>query len=150
MTSNSVDRGVQGETAVLNRLVQKGFEVLLPWGGHRRYDIAYFVTIEHSTFDFFVHHESYLVRIQVKTGRLTPDGNGVDFNTANVQLKGGKPVRRDYVGDAEYFGVYCPELDKVYMVPVSQAPRSGHMILRLTQPKSAQKGGYHFAKDYEI
>lgn len=150
MTDNPSDRGVQGETAVLNRLVQRGFEVLLPWGGHRRYDIAYFVTIEHSTFGFFTHRESYLVRIQVKVGRLTSDGNGVDFNTTSVRSRGGKHIRQDYVGEAEYFGVYCPDLDKVYIVPVSEAPRSGHMTLRLTQPKSGQKNGYHFAKDYEL
>src|SRR5712692_5178255 len=80
MTRDNIHRGVQGETAVLNRLVQKGFEVLIPWGGHRRYDIAYFVSVEHRNFGFFVHRESYLVRIQVKIGRLTPDevGTGAD------------------------------------------------------------------------
>jgi hypothetical protein len=67
-----------------------------------------------------------------------------------VHPRGDKHFRRTYVGDAEYFGVYRPELDKVYMVPVSEAPRSGHRILRLTRPKTAQKGGYHFARDYEI
>jgi hypothetical protein len=150
MTSDIIERGVRGETAVLNRLVQKGFEVLIPWGGRKRYDIAYFVTDEHRNFGFFVHHESYLVRIQVKIGRLALDESGIDFNTTSVHPKGNKHFRRDYVGDAEYFGVYCPELDKVYMVPVSEAPRSGHMILRLTQPKTGQKGGYHFARDYEV
>jgi hypothetical protein len=150
MTRDYSDRGVQGETAVLNRLVQKGFEVLIPWGGHRRYDVAYFVTVEHRNFGFFVHRESYLVRIQVKMGRLAPDKSGIDFNTVSIHPRSGKHYRRDYVGDAEYFGVYCPDLDKVYMVPVAEAPRSGHMILRLTQPKTGQKGGYHFARDYEI
>ena len=150
MTRDYTDRGVQGETAVLNRLVQKGFEVLIPWGGRRRYDIAYIVTVEHRNFGFFVHRESYLVRIQVKVGRLTSDESGIDFNTTSVHPRDGKHFRRDYVGEAEYFGVYCPELDRVYMVPVTEAPRSGHMILRLTPPKTGQKGGYHIAKAYEI
>jgi len=150
MTRDNVQRGVQGETAVLNRLVQKGFEVLIPWGGHRRYDIAYFATVEHRNFGFFVYRENHLVRIQVKIGRLTSDKSGVDFNTTSVHPRGDKHYRRDYAGDAEYFGVYCPDLDRVYMVPVSEAPRSGHMTLRLTQPKTAQKGGYHFARDYEL
>lgn len=109
MTRDYTDRGVQGETAVLNRLVQKGFEVLIPWGGHRRYDIAYFDTVEHRNFGFFVHRESFLVRIQVKMGRLAPDKSGIDFNTTSVHPRGGRHFRRDYVGDAEYFGVYCPD-----------------------------------------
>ncbi len=84
MTSDNIERGVRGETAVLNCLVQKGFEVLIPWGGRKRYDIAYFVTDEHRNFGFFVHHESYLVRIQVKIGRLALDESGIDFNTKGI------------------------------------------------------------------
>ena len=63
-------QGLISHTAVLNRLVQLGFEVLLPWADHLGYDLAYYATEEHRSFGFFVHQEAHLVRIQVKTGVL--------------------------------------------------------------------------------
>ncbi len=102
MTSDNIERGVRGETAVLNCLVQKGFEVLIPWGGRKRYDIAYFVTDEHRNFGFFVHHESYLVRIQVKIGRLTSDESGIDFNTKGIHGASiGGPEKWAYDSEAD-------------------------------------------------
>lgn len=76
--------GLISHTAVLNRLVQLGFEVLLPWADHLGYDLAYFITEEHRNFGFFVHQESRLVRIQIKTARLSQDGTYLEFNTAST------------------------------------------------------------------
>ena len=67
-------RGLMSHTAILNRLVQLGFEVLLPWADHLGYDLAYYVTEEHCNFGFFVHQESHLVRVQCKTARISKDG----------------------------------------------------------------------------
>mgnify|MGYP001437010095 CR=1 FL=1 len=97
-------KGLISHTAVLNRLVQLGFEVLLPWADHLGYDLAYFVTEEHRNFGFFVHRESLLVRIQCKTARLLKDRSGLEFNTeSTVSAKRGNR-KNNYVGKAEYFG----------------------------------------------
>jgi PD-(D/E)XK endonuclease len=77
-------QGLVSQTAVLNRLVQLGFEVLLPWADHLGYDLAYYVVEEHRNFGFFIHREARLVRIQCKTGRLTKDGTCFEFNTVSV------------------------------------------------------------------
>jgi PD-(D/E)XK endonuclease len=61
-------QGLISHTAILNKLVQLGFEVLLPWADHLGYDLAYYVTTEERHFGFFVHREARLVRIQCKTG----------------------------------------------------------------------------------
>ena len=37
-------QGLISHTAVLNRLVQLGFKVLLPWTDHLGYDMAYYRT----------------------------------------------------------------------------------------------------------
>lgn len=63
-------RGLMSHTAILNRLVQLGYEVLLPWADHLGYDLAYYVTEEHRNFGFFVHRESHLVRVQCKMALL--------------------------------------------------------------------------------
>lgn len=40
------DNGLIGHTMILNRLVQLGYEVLLPWADYLGYDLAYLVSKE--------------------------------------------------------------------------------------------------------
>ncbi len=125
-------QGLVSQTAVLNRLVQLGFEVLLPWADHLGYDLAYYLETTERHFSFFVHKESRLVRIQVKTGRLTKDGTCIEFNTVSVttNTRGSNHRKRGYVGKAEYFAVYLPDNGKVYMISVDEAPKGSGMTLR--------------------
>ncbi len=58
MARDTSQQGLVSHTAVLNRLVQLGFEVLLPWADHLGYDLAYYVVEEYRSFGFFVHQES--------------------------------------------------------------------------------------------
>lgn len=158
--------GLISHTAVLNRLVQLGYEVLLPWADHLGYDLAYQVIEEHRNFGFFVHQEVHLVRVQVKTGRLTKNGACLEFNTISVTAnRRGINLKKTYVGKAEYFAVYLPDNGKVYMIKVDEAPTSSNMTLRfksaglvrgnhksthivpyeeITDPR------FHWAEDYEI
>jgi PD-(D/E)XK nuclease superfamily protein len=50
---NTAQRGLEGQTAVLHKLVQLGYEVLLPWGDHLGYDLAYYVATEERHLNFF-------------------------------------------------------------------------------------------------
>ncbi len=162
-------QGLISHTAVLNRLVQLGFEVLLPWADHLGYDMAYYITEEHHNFGFFVHHETHLVRIQVKTGRLRKEKTCIEFNTVSVTTNGKGAIhrKRGYLGKAEYFGVYEPETRKVYMVSVNDAPQTGEMTLRFKDAGVIRSNGrqswrvsyteaitsgvkYNWAEDYEI
>ena len=151
--ANTSQRGLEGHTAVLNRLVQLGFEVLLPWGDHLGYDLAYYVTTEEQHFGFFVHRESSLVRIQCKVAWLSNDGNYLNFNTSTVSAGGReiwKKKKSGYEGRAEYFGVYSPNTEKVYMISVSEAPPSSSMQLRLRASKNNQEKNIKWAKNYEL
>ena len=159
-------QGLISHTAILNRLVQLGFEVLLPWADHLGYDMAYYIVEEYRNFDFFVYREPRLVRIQCKTGRLAKHGAGIDFNTVSTspgRRHGG--FKKHYAGKAEYFAVYFPDNGKVYMIAVDEAPRSGEMTLRFKSAglvrgnhKSTHVVPYeeindprfHWAEDYEI
>ncbi len=124
-------QGLISHTAILNRLVQLGFEVLLPWADHLGYNLAYFVTEEHRNFGFFVHREARQVRIQCKTGRLTKDGNCFEFNTVSVNAnRRGVNTKKRYIGKAEFFAVYLPDNGKVYMISVDKAPTGSDMTLR--------------------
>jgi PD-(D/E)XK endonuclease len=169
MAKDTSQQGLVSQTAVLNRLVQMGFEVLLPWAGHLGYDLAYYAVEEHRSFGFFVHPETQLVRIQVKTGRIAKDGTCFEFNTVSVttNTKGSNHRKRGYVGKAEYFGVYVPDTGKVYIVAVKEAPQTGSMTLRFKNAGVIRSNGrqswrvsyeeavmsgvkYNWAEDYEI
>ena len=73
---------------------------------------------------FFLHKESFLVRIQCKSAWLSKDGAYMEFNTHMPSSKKRRGEKRGYAGKAEYFGVYCPEIGKVYMVSVDIAPKT--------------------------
>ena len=123
-------QGLISHTAILNRLVQLRYEVLLPWADHLGYDLGYYVVEEHHSFGFFLHQEARLVGVQCKTARLSKDGTCLEFNTSTVSSRKNGPNRKSgYKGKAEYFGIYSPDARKVYMVNVDQATE-GNMNLR--------------------
>jgi hypothetical protein len=160
-------QGLISHTAILNRLVQLGFEVLLPWADHLGYDMAYYIVEEYRNFAFFIHQEARLVRLQCKTARLSKDGTYLEFNTSTVSpRKNGMNRKSGYRGKAEYFAVYSPDTGKVYMVAVDEAPDS-NMTLRFKAEGVVRSNGkqswhvpyeeavtsgvkYWWAEDYEI
>ena len=160
-------KGLISHTAVLNRLVELGFEVLLPWADHLGYDLAYYETTEERHFGFFVHRDSRLVRIQCKTAWLSKDGTYLKFNTSTVSpRKNGRNRKSGYKGKAEDFAVYRPDTVKIYMISVDQAV-DGNMNLRFKSAGVIRSNGrkswrityeeavnssvnYWWAEDYEI
>ncbi len=127
-----------------------------------------YVTEEQRHFGFFVHRESRLVRIQVKTGRLKPDGGSFIFDTQSIHHKNRtENVRGGYVGSAEYFAIYLPDNGKVYMIAINQAPKSdmelhfksagvnfggrhGRMSHYTYEEALAMQFTVYWAEDYEI
>jgi len=160
-------QGLISQTAILNRLVQLAFEVLLPWADHLGYDLAYYVVDEYRNFGFFVYREARLVRIQCKTAWLSRDGTCLEFNTSTVSArKNGKNKKSGYEGRAEYFAVYSPDNGKVYMITVDEATKH-NMSLRFKSAGVIRSNGkqswhvpyeeavnsgvnYWWAEDYEI
>jgi hypothetical protein len=128
--SDTSQKGLISHTAILNRLIQLEYEVLLPWADHLGYDMAYYIVEEHRNFGFFVPQEIQLVRIQCKTGRIAKDGSCFAFNTVSVSAGKRGNLKKGYAGKAEYFAVYLPENGKVYMIAVNEAPGRTDMTLR--------------------
>ncbi|MBO0794787.1 MAG: hypothetical protein J2P36_28080 [Ktedonobacteraceae bacterium] len=140
-------RGLEAETAILNRLVQLGYEVLHPWNRSLGYDLAYLVEKEERHFGFFVFKTIEVVRIQCKLARISRDGTFLLFNTSTAAEWGRKS--HHYRGKAEQFGVYSSDTEKVYLVPVDHVGTT-KAVLRLTLPKNKNQWGYKIAKDYEL
>lgn len=113
---------------ILAALVASGKEVLVPFGGHLPYDLAY-------------EEDRKLVRVQCKSGR---ERHGVIvFRTHCV----GRGLARDYRGVVDVFGVYCHDRGEVYMVPVEDVPPRG-AYLRLDPPKNGQQARIRLASPY--
>ena len=127
----TAETGNATESAVLNALVQRGFDALLPFGeGH--------------AFDLVVHIERHFLRIQCKNAR---ERRGcLAFNSRTTDHGRG---RLPYDGLADLFGVYAPPTRGIYLVPVCAAPAYiSH--LRTAPPLNSQRRGVRFAADYEI
>lgn len=142
--SETAQRGLATQLAVAQRLVERGYEVLQPLGDHLRYDLAYYIPAGGAVNG---RQEAQLVRIQCKTARISKDQTYLNFNTSNIT--GGRGERRGYREDVELFGVYSPEICKVYLIPVEAVPE-GQAYLRLKKAKNNQEKGIIWAKDYEL
>src|SRR5437588_10597610 len=106
---NQNRRGMLAETAVLNRFVELGYGVLIPWGGYYAYDLAY---VQPGKNGILSSKPPELIRVQVKLARMSADRSYFEFHTST----------KAYGGKVEMFAVYCAETGKVYAVWVDQAP----------------------------
>lgn len=126
------------ESAVVTRLLQCGYKVLLPYGQMHRYDLV----IEDADEKFW--------RVQVKTGWLDEEQSVIHFATSSsmnytVKHKGA----RSYRGQCEYFAIYVEMLNRVYFIPVDEVGVTKG-TLRLIPSKNNQEKNIRWAKDYEL
>ena len=131
MTTNQ--KGAIAEAKIIARLAELGEHVLVPYGRIGRYDIV-------------LDRPSGFVRIECKRGRVYK--GCITFHTSSRGGYGNKPPR-GYLNDADIFAVWCPETDKVYMIPVCEAS-SGSMCLRVENTKNGTNmSSVKWAADYE-
>lgn len=112
-----------------------------------REDIVLTPTTDNLRYDLVIDQNGKFSRIQAKTGWLRK--GIIMFNTVSSSpfTNNGKPMH--YKGQIEYFGVYCPDNDKCYLVPIEEAP-SRLCILRIEPPRNNQKRKIRLAADFEI
>jgi hypothetical protein len=125
-------RGNAAEAAVLNALVQRGFDVLQPFGGGQPYDLVLHVT------------GNVVLRVQCKMG--WPKDGCLIFNRRTTDHGRG---RHSYVGLADIFGVYFPPTQSVYLVPIDAVPDTEGR-LRLEPTRNNQRRRVRLAAEYEI
>jgi len=126
--------GERSEGLFLAKFLQKGWKVLLPFGNNHRYD-------------FVIDRGSGFERIQVKTGRYK--NGSILSNTCSSQSSKNKLTIKNYIGQIDYFGVYCPHLDKYYMIPIHICGLR-QVTIRHEKVKHNQHKGVNWASDYEI
>lgn len=125
------------EAQVMAALLRSGKNVLIPFGDNQRYDLV-------------VEEGGKFSRVQCKTGKLT--NGSIRVKTCSVVFNkrsafGSETSRRNYRGEADLFGIYCPDTNQVYLVPVEKAGRSQ---INLRVEPTQQKKGIVWAKKFEI
>jgi hypothetical protein len=124
--------GQLSEIMVMAALARAGYLVSVPFGEDHRYDLV-------------VEKDGVLSRVQVKTGRLRK--GAIVFSCYSSHTHRDGPSCRPYVNEIEFFGVYCPELDSAYLVPIEDAARlSG--ALRVDTPRNGQTRKVRWASPY--
>ncbi len=124
---------------VLARLVQNFPNVLTPFGENTRYDLV-------------IDDGEGFVKVQCKTGRLR---NGtIIFNTCSSTYhhpanRGMRTYQHDYRGQVDFFGVYCPETDGVYLVPAEELGLRA-CALRVVPTKNNQAKKVRWASEFEL
>lgn len=127
------ERGQRSEAAVISAFVRRGLTVLAPFGDNERYDV---VIEEAGTF----------YRVQVKTGRM--ENGRVQFETRSSGTLTRRVDKQGYEGSVDVFAVYSPDLERTYVVPVSDAPRTS-MGLRVRAPRK-RSTRINWAEDFAI
>lgn len=128
----TTEKGNLTELKIAVRLLEAGKMVLKSVGEGCRYDLL-------------VDDGGKFTRIQCKTGWLR---NGVvQFNAvSNYKWKQERPR---YDGQADVFGVFCPETAKIYLVPVDRIT-ANRGWLRTISVKNGQNKGVLMAHEFEI
>ena len=129
----TIHRGNAAEAAVLARLISGGIHVLLPFGNGLAFDLA-----------AAIPPEGRVLRIQVKSGRIRK--GCIRFNTYSTDHGNGQQT---YDGRADLIAVHVRSIDAVFMVPVTDCPRS-EAYLRLVHTKNNQRRRIRLAADYSF
>jgi hypothetical protein len=125
------ETGAQAEREVACALERCGWTVYLP------------VFASHARVDLVALRGDVVDRVQVKTARLVRGAVAfrVCSNTGNLP--------KDYRGEVDSFGVYSPDLDRVFLVPIEETA-TRMCFLRLGPARSGQVKGTRLAADFEV
>ncbi len=120
---------------IIAALVKTGKTIWTPFGDTAR------------RVDLLMEDDTGIHRVQCKTGRIRR--GCVLFKVCSVHRKpNGGFSHRGYSGQVDYFGIYCPDNEKCYLVPVKETG-TANCSLRLEAPKT-HKTDVRWAHDFEI
>ena len=107
--SKTTQIGKIGESLVLAKLTELGYQVFLPFG-------------DGSLIDLIVDINGNLKRIQVKTSSVKEDETCVKFSLSST-VNGVKYSYNE--GDFDYYALVCLGINKILLVPLnSQTPKT--------------------------
>lgn len=131
---NTKHIGIVSELVAMERFAGAGFLMCVPFGDCAPYDII------------LDDRRGSIFKIQVKTGRLRK--GVVRFSCCSWHSHRKQPPTQ-YTGMIDAFGVYCPDNDEFYVVPIdSSAATSSFGSLRVEKPANNNSKLINWAHDY--
>ncbi|MGZ8795469.1 MAG: group I intron-associated PD-(D/E)XK endonuclease [Gaiellaceae bacterium] len=115
--------------AVMLALRQSGYTLLVPFGENTRYDLV-------------IDDGLQLARVQCKTGRLREGAIRFAACSTYAHHPNPKVVSRDYAGQVDFFGVYCPETGRRLPRTIADANVRRQGNLRVVPPRNGQGERY--------
>jgi hypothetical protein len=131
------DIGDRSTIAVMAALQRLGYGIYIPFGENTRCDLI-------------LEREGELSRVQCKTGRLRKGAVVFALCSNYGHHRNPKTVRRSYHGEIDFFAVYCPETNGVYLLPIEDVPGKRQALLRVDPARNQQNKRIRPAAQYEI
>jgi hypothetical protein len=104
-----------------------------------------------SRYDLLIDDGTDIARVQCKTGRLR--GGVVQFKTCSSYAHHSNPGSRrarDYLDQIDYFAVYCPETEGVYLVEIAAVQVRWNGSLRVESSRNGQQRRIRSAADFLV
>jgi hypothetical protein len=129
-------RGAVAEAGFGMAALQLGLTVLRPICEGRRYDLV-------------LDLNPKLLRIQCKLARRS--GGVLVIGLKTNRCTPGGYVSSSYAAtEVDAIGAYSPDLQRSFLIPISEASGRRALHLRLDPPKNNQSEGIRWARDYEL
>jgi prevent-host-death family protein len=131
-------RGAIAETKIAAAATVLGIPVMRPIVDHGRYDLAFEIG-------------GRILRIQCKWGRLDEQEAVVNVNLQGCRHTPNGYVRSSYsAAEIDAVAVYCAQLDRCYLLPISLVAGRRAISLRLTPPLNGQRACINLETDFRL
>ena len=131
-------KGAVAEQAIVLAATKLTVPVLRPVADHGRADLALDVG-------------GRLWRVQVKWGKLSKASDVVLIHTSTSRYTPHGYVRTTYTArEIDLIGVYCEELDRCFLIPISVAAGRYAVQLRVKPARNAQRACINLADDFDF
>jgi hypothetical protein len=134
------DRNLKGnvaEFAIAAEAATLGLSVLKPLTEHERYDLV-------------LGTRKQLLRVQCKWGARRGDVINIRLRSSYHSPTRGYVTTTYSDSEIDAVAVYCGELSRCYLLPVSLIAGRGSIALRLSPPRNCQRAALNLAADYEF
>jgi hypothetical protein len=131
-------KGAIAEAELTAEAVRRGVPVFTPVAEHGRSDLVLEVARR-------------LWRVQCKWASVSADGDVLIVRTGTRRLSTRGYLTTTYDGSQiDFFGVYCGELDRCFLVPIAVAAGQHQLHLRLTPTRNGQRSCITLADEFSF
>ena len=106
---------------------------------------------EHGRVDLVMDVAGRFWGVQTKWGGLSTDGSVVTAHLGTCRRSSNGWVHTTYdSSEIDLFAVYCGELDRCFLLPISLFEGTSYVHLRLTPPRNGQQACINLADDFDF